>query len=321
MGTKKFWLLVTGIVFFSTGQVFAGGGQSYPNGAEAFFAGAVPPPGFYFLDYVYYYNADSMKDNDGNDIEAFDKLSAVANVFRGLWISETKILGGNYGMHLLLPVLGVDLDFKAPVGPGCRCSYDDVNIPYIIYSPFVLGWHFQENRLNLAISLADIYVPTGQDDQNMAGVRQNFWTVEPLFAVTYLLDNWEFSGKFMYDFNTTQDNDSTVYGYEVDRDPGQEFHFDYSISYAIAPSFRFGISGYFYQQTTDDSYDMSASIPPSVKALLSEDEGHLSRVFAIGPGLRYKYKNMVFSLRSQWEMAARNKTEGYNIWAKFIYAF
>jgi hypothetical protein len=30
---------------------------------------------------------------------------------------------------------------------------------------------------------------------------------------------------------------------------------------------------------------------------------------------------MFFSLRNRWEMAAGNKTEGYNIRGKFTYAF
>ena len=321
MGRILFWLLAGMVLIAQTENVFAGGGQSYPNGAEAFLAGALPAPGFYFLDYAYYYNADTMKDNNGDDIDAFKGISVVANAFRGLWVSETKILGGNYGMHMFLPILGVDLDFKAPVGPQSKSSYDDVNVPWVLYSPFVMGWHLQEGKLHFALSMADIYIPTGQDDGNMAGVRHNFWTVEPAFAVTYLPGNWEFSAKFMYDFNTTQDDCATVYGFNVDRDPGQEFHVDYSISYAFAPSFRFGINGYYYRQTTDDAYDLNSSIPGPVQSLLREDEGHYSEVFAIGPGIRYSFKNMVLSLRSQWEMAAKNKTEGYNIWAKFIYAF
>ena len=56
----------------------------------------------------------------------------------------------------------------------------------------------------------------------MASVGKNFWTIEPVFGITYMLDKWEFSAKFMYDFNTSQNKYATVYGFEVDRDPGQE---------------------------------------------------------------------------------------------------
>jgi len=312
--------LAVALIGFS-GQAMAGGGQNYPNGAEAFLAGAVPPPGFYFLDYLYYYNADTMKDDNGDDIEAFDDVSVVANVFRFLWATDKQILGGNYCTHLFVPVIGTDLNFKVPVGPEATRSYDDTSVPYAIYSPFILAWHLQEGKLHLVTSLADIYIPTGQDDGNMASVGKNFWTIEPVLGVTYMLDNWEFSAKFMYDFNTSQDKYATVYGFEVDRDPGQEFHFDYSTSYAVTPAFRIGVNGYFYTQTTDDSFDIDNTIPVPVQELLKADEGYHSQVFAVGPGVWYNHKNMFFSLRNQWEMAAKNKTEGYNIWAKFTYAF
>ncbi len=321
MMRKMISLCLVVALFGFSGQAMAGGGQNYPNGSEAFLAGAVPPPGFYFLDYLYYYNADTMKDDNGDDIAAFDDVSVVANVFRFLWMSEKQILGGNYGMHAFLPILGTDLDFNVPVGPETTRSYNDTSVPFIIYSPFILAWHLQEGKLHLVTSLADIYIPTGQDDGNMASVGRNFWTIEPVLGITYMLDNWAFSAKLMYDFNTSQDKYATVYGFEVDRDPGQEFHFDYSMSYAVAPSFRIGVNGYYYTQTTDDSYDLDASIPPPVQELLRADEGYHSRVFAVGPGIWYNHKNMFFSLRNQWEMAAKNKTEGYNIWAKFIYAF
>ena len=318
---KMLTLCLAGALMCVSGQALAGGGQNYPNGAEAFLSGAVPPPGFYFIDYMYYYNADTMKDDNGDDIGAFDDVSVMANVFRFLWMSDKQILGGNWGMHMFVPVLDVDLNFKVPVGPEGTTSYDDTSVPYIIYSPFILSWHLMEGKLHVVTSLADIYIPAGQDDGNMASVGVNFWTIEPVLGVTYMVDNWEFSGKFMYDFNTSQDDYATVYGFQVDRDPGQEFHFDYSASYMISPGLRIGVNGYYYVQTTDDSYDLDDSIPVPVQDLLRADEGYRSTVFAVGPGIWYNNKNMFFSLRNQWEMAAENKTEGFNIWAKFTYAF
>ena len=317
-------MLMAGLVaafLACAGLAFAGGGQSYPNGAEAFMSGAVPPPGIYFIDYIYFYSADTMKDDNGDDIAAFDDVSVLANVFRGLWVSEKTIFGANYGQHIFVPVLDVDLSFHAPVGPQHSTSYDDTDIPYVIYSPMVLSWHLQQGKLHIAASLADIYIPAGQDDGNMATVGHNFWTIEPVVAVTYMLDNWSFSAKFMYDFNTSQDDYATVYGVQVDRDPGDEFHVDYSVSYGFSKSLRVGVNGYYYTQTSDDSYDLDASIPAPVQNLLRQDEGNHSRVFAMGPGIWYNYKNMFFSLRNQWEMAARNKTEGHNIWGKFTYVF
>ncbi len=300
----------------SMGQdVLAGGGGSYPNGAESFLSGMVPPPGFYYLNYAYYYTADSLKDNNGDDIGVFDKITAVANVSRFLWMSNGTLFGGNYGQHLFVPYLDVSLDFKAPVGPGNTMSYDDGSVPYLIYSPMVLAYHLMEDKLHVAVSAVDLYIPTGQEDGNLAATGHNFWTFEPVVAITYLPNNWEFSAKFMYDFNTTQDNYANPAGLQVDRTPGQEFHFDYSCSYALHPSWRVGLNGYYYVQTTDDKFKGRDA------ALLAGEEGKHSTVLAVGPGVWYNYQNMYFVLRTQVETMAENKTEGQNVWFNFTYAF
>lgn len=301
--------------------LLAGGGASYPLGAEAFLVGAFPPPGLYVTNYSYFYSADELKDDHGDDNPVFDEITVWADVLRGVWISDYKILGGNYGQHIFLPFLDVDLDFKAAVGPRGRKNYHDADLPYIIYSPFILGHHFLQGRLHTALSLVDMYIPLGQDDDNLAGVGHNFWTFEPAFAITWMPGPFAFSAKIMYDFNTEQDDCPTPYGFLVDRRPGDEFHFDFSASLAIKPNLRLGLSGYYYTQVSDDDYDIDASLPQPVQALLQADEENHARVWALGPGVWYNYKKLFFSLRSQFEFEARNKSEGMNVWAKITYAF
>ncbi|MBN2807862.1 MAG: transporter, partial [Deltaproteobacteria bacterium] len=298
------------------------GGASYPNGAESFMVGAAPPPGFYLKNYAYYYHANDMNDDKGKNIDVFGDVTVWAEVLRFIWISNHELLGGNYGQHLFLPLLDVSLDFKAPVGPKGKKSYDDTDVPYLIYSPFILAHHFLQGKLHTVISLADIYIPTGDDKGNLAGVGHNFWTFEPVFGVTYMPSPaWELSFKFMYDFNTKQDDCATVYGFNVDRTPGDEFHFDYSASYGFSKSFRVGINGYYYKQVSDDDYSIDGSVPPPVRDLLKADEGYHSQVIAVGPGLWYNYKNMFFTLRTQFEFDAENKSEGQNVWFNLTYAF
>ncbi|MCK5682304.1 transporter, partial [bacterium] len=317
-------MLLIAFLLISPSVVKAGGGASYPLGAESFMVGAAPPPGLYLKNYMFYYHADELKDDHGNNIDAFDDLTVWAEVMRLIWISKKEIFGGSYGQHVFLPFLDVSLDFKSgvPAGPKFKDSYDDTDVPYIIYSPFILAHHFLEGKLHTVLSLPDIYIPTGDDKGNMAGVGHNYWTIEPVFAVTYLpTPSWEFSMKFMYDFNTEQDDCPTVYGFNVDRTPGDEFHFDYSVSYAFNKSFRVGLSGYCYWQTTDDDFDIDSTLPPPVKDLLKADEGYRSQVFSIGPGIWYNYKNMFFTLRTQFEFEAENKTEGQNVIFNVVYAF
>ena len=76
----------------------------------------------------------------------------------------------------------------------------------------------------------------------------------------------------MYDRSTKQDDCTTVYGFEADRDPGQEFHGDYSISYGFGKTMRLGLSGYYYIQSSDDDYHLGNNIPGPVQRLIEKNK-------------------------------------------------
>ncbi len=309
----------------------AGGGRQYPNGAEAFMVGAMPPPGITMINYAYYGHADTVKDNDGDDNDLFDNGDIYADIIRIIWISKMKVLGANYGQHFFFGVLGADLDFNSPVGSELKSSYSDFNLLYGIWSPVLLGWHLMEGRLHVATSLCDIYIPFyNEDDGNLASAGRNFWTFEPVLAITYLpTPTTEFSIKFMYDFNTKQDDYEPGPPASVDRTPGQEFHFDFNAAYAVTDNLKIGINGYYYQQTTDDDYDdihYSDKVPPvahaAIKEALDKEERHITRAIGLGPGIMYMHnRNFMATLRYQEELAVRNKADMRQVWFKLIYIF
>lgn len=268
------------------------GGGAYPNGAEDFMAGAVPPPGTYFLNYFAYYTADKFKIKDGPDVPDFD-LNVIANTFRLIHVTKHQIFGGYWGMHVFLPVVNVDVDMMG-------ASDSKFGIGDIIVDPIVLSWHSKNWHFATGV---DIYIPTGDFDENdLANISRNYWTFEPIFGFTYISDGgFEVSSKFMYDFNTkNKDND-----YES----GQEFHFDYLVGYNFKP-WSVGLGGYYYKQITNDELDGEKYL-----------DGFKGEVFAIGPAVKYDYKNMSFNLKYQHEMSVENKPEGDKFWFKFVYAF
>lgn len=55
-----------GVLALGSAQAKEGGDQ-YPNGAETWLAGAVPPPGNYFINYFGYYSGD-LVDGDGKRV-------------------------------------------------------------------------------------------------------------------------------------------------------------------------------------------------------------------------------------------------------------
>ena len=319
---KGIWTFVI-IQFWNTALVWAsGGGTPYANGAEGFFCGLVPPKGLYLKNYVLVYKAESMKDNSGDEVPAFDRAVVWADIIRIIWITDKKILGASYGTQLFIPYVDKDIRFNVPVGPKNKRHYTDRGIPCIIYTPYILGYHLLNNRFHCLFA-TDIYIPVGsQEDENMANVETNYWTIEPLWAFTFFITKrWDVSSKLMYSFNTEQQDCPTVYGINVDRTPGQEFHLDYTSSYGITESLRIGVTGYYYKQTTDDDYDLRKSIPAPIRQLLKADESHKGQAFAIGPGVWYHRKNLFLSIRAQFEMAVKNRPDGKNFWAMFIYRF
>ncbi len=299
VGGGSFGVIVFAAVLMMAPSAFGGGGQHYPNGAEDCFSGAAPPPGWHIVNYVLYYDADELDTAAGKlDID----LKVWAEVFRVIYSSDKKILGGNYLCHVFVPYMDVDFD---PIG------YSEGGFADPIIDPFIIAWHGPTYH---AIAGIDIYVPIGEYDKkspiNLIG--KNFWTIEPVFAVTGIYPTgWSWSLKMMYDINTTNDkffNPAT--GMHSDLEPGDEFHVDYSLDYGVSKNCRLGACGYYYKQLEDDDID-GVNVP--------HDKGE---AFAVGPVFMYSpSQNLHLVAKAQFEVEAENRPEGNAFWFKLIYSF
>jgi hypothetical protein len=272
------------------GRTTENGGGAYPNGAEDFMSGAAPPPGTYFINYFDFYSANGFKDKHGDNMFPF-KADVFANTFRLIHITDRQLLGGFWGMHIFIPLVKMDVH-KHPAGSDHREGLGDV-----IVDPFILSWHGKNWH---ALTALDIYCPTGEyDRERVANIGRNYWTFEPIVAGTYVTDDgYEVSAKFMYDFNTRNDDSSYR--------SGQEFHVDYTVGKKIG-NLSVGAGGYYYQQTTSDD----APTPTLGKGM----------TVSVGPQLKYDYRNMSFIAKYLFEVDSCNRPQGNNLWAKFVYAF
>lgn len=297
---------------------WAGGSQTYGNGSEGFSVANWPPPNLYFINYANYYTADDYKDNSGSDNDTGPEVDTFSNTFRLLWISDYKIFGGTYGAHIFVPIVHKDLEFS---GAQDSSSDDKAGLGNIIFTPFMVNWTWDD--FHLFINIADVFAPTQTDYDNEDSVNtgNDFWTIEPLFAFTWLPGDFEFSAKVMYDIST-KDNDHIVSadeaaqlgrpewaGLEKTRKPGQEFHFDYVAGYNVTENLIVAAVGYYYQQTTDDEIDGK------------DVNDRKSKVYAIGPGFKYDYKDVSFIGKVYFEDGAKNKNEGVSSFFKFLYPF
>jgi hypothetical protein len=283
------------------------GGDQYPNGAENWLAGAIPPPGDYFINYFGYYSGD-LVDGDGRKVKGGNDVSAWFDALRYVHVSERKFLGGNWGWHVIMPFVYQDLSL------GGRSS-DKFALGDMTFNPFFLAWHKDNWHW---VAGVDINVPTGKykSGDPTKSIGANYWSFEPLFAFTYLGDTgWEVSAKFMYNIKTENQDFRPARGApKMDYQSGDEFHMDYLVGKRFG-QWGVGLAGYYLKQTTDDEIDgkkISSEMGPW-------SDGRRGQVFAIGPSVTYttaKGTHMV----AQWqhESHVENRFEGDKFYFKLI---
>jgi hypothetical protein len=282
-------------LFCEPAHATEGGGGAYANGAEDFMSGAFPPPGNYLLDYLNYYHATDLKDRHGDSLVPDFELTALVNVVRLVHVTNHQILGADWGMNVVVPLVHTELD--ATMGKDDLTGLGDV-----VVNPLILGWHSKNLHVTAGV---DTVVPMGSyKEDRLVNTGRNYWTFEPVVALTYLCDRgFELSGKFMYDINL--ENPDTDYR------SGQEFHVDYTTGYHVNRDLAVGLGGYYYYQTTYDELDGDKV----------GTDGFKGRVMAVGPQAAYHYQNMSFVFKWQKEFEARNRPQGNNLWGRLILAF
>ena len=271
------------------------GGDQYPNGGETWFAGAVPPPGNYFINYYGYYSG-KLKDAGGNNVnQAGDGGPANVNSsfasFRFLQTTKQTLLGGNWSWHVIVPVVDLEIDRGGEAGAS--------GVGDITFSPLILAWHGSEWH---TVAALDINLPTGKYDKNdpRKSIGANYYSFEPVLGFSYLpKSGWEVSAKFMYNIKT-ENNDT-------DYQSGDEFHVDYLIGKHIG-NWGIGLNGYYLKQVTDDKKNGS-----------TYQDGYRGQVFAYGPSIKYTNKSGThFIAQWQHETMVENRFGGDKYWLKMI---
>ena len=149
-------------------------------------SGSQPPPGFYAALFYLRYDADTIKDADGNTVRLSQSapgslaVSAVAPLAR--YVSKAKIFGANYGAMVVLPFANASIEAPAfAIGETIGTSVSD-----LLLRPLDLGWHTA--RADVAAGL-QLYAPTGwYEPGGSENIGKGMWTYEPFLGTTVYLD-------------------------------------------------------------------------------------------------------------------------------------
>lgn len=264
-------------------SVFAGHSH-YINGIEGMKAASAPPPGKYLRMYNVMYNANRIKDNNGNSNPFKIDVFAVANRF--IYTTDHKIMGADFIVGAIVPLTYVHVD--SPMIGGSSTSFE---LGDIFLEPFVLSWHSKRSDSVLGIGA---YLPTGKFNYGKAStIGKGYWTYMLTAGTTQYLSadkSWHFSILSRYETHSSQRNTN----YRA----GDDFHFEWGLGKTLTPYTEIGVSGYCQWQLKKDRNGANGD--------------NKERVYAIGPEINFnipKWKASL-SLRSLWEFGAKNTTEG-----------
>ncbi|MEI8355638.1 MAG: transporter [Deltaproteobacteria bacterium] len=289
-----------------TGTAVAGPtGNHFTNGGEGIKVASVPPPGFYYRLYNFFYNTNDLKGANGKSVPADLDVFVYAQAHRPIWVTNIKILGGDWMPNVVIPV--VYNDFKAGSFTDQRVSLGDC-----VIEPVAIAWHGQQWDAVIGLMA---WVPIGQYNPNHpAAAGKGYWTGQFDAGGTYYPDKdktWSLSWLGRYEIHGGQR------GHDVQM--GDDFHFEWGIGKALPPcvalgplkAFEVGVVGYAQFQTTDDrGKDVTWD---KVK----------DRIFAVGPEIRFaipQWKSLV-ELRTNIEFGAVDRTEGIMTSLNFTKAF
>lgn len=255
-----------------------------------------PPPGTYVTTVAAYYEGEIAGNITfgGVTFDVGAKLDFFTTGLNSLYVLQQKILGGNLGLSVTVPVGYVDIDAEvSALGATLQRSTDGDGLADIV-GKIQLGWHHE----NFAHT---VYVqglaPTGRYD---AGFNPNIGLNRPAVDVGWGFTWSEPNSKLQLNgtvgFTFSAENDETDY------DSGNDIHFEWAVGREFAPGLILGVAGYDYRQLTGDS---------GTGAVLGPFEGSVD---AIGPALEYTTlvgtTPLIVGARHYREFNAEHRFEG-----------
>jgi len=268
------------------------------NLGDTSFEDGIAFPGLLVEEILGYASADHFRDEHGGKVPGSNSMTAVSAVTHIAWISNWRLLGANYGIEALLPL--VDVDLATSFGPNGR----ERGVGDLTVSPLVLQWGVAQvfGMPVFQRFVVDVGLPTGSYSANRSvNPGANVYTVNPYYAFTVVAGSkLEISGRLHYLWCSENEDPFVALGARSIQ-PGQAVHANAAASYEVAEGVRIGISGYALRQVTDDRIDGKV-IP-----------GSAEQVFGIGPGLRLGARGLWLYLNGYAEVGAENRQSGAKV--------
>jgi hypothetical protein len=269
----------------------------YPTGTNTIEPAMMPSPGAsLWLNYITYYTADRSNNSDGDAAVPGYHVSTIAEAAR-LLHTWTSIDGVAWTSGIVL--IANDTDLHVPHAYGSGGGLGDLVIQPVLLTAAFGNLH--------VLGGFDVSLPTGDYSKDkLVNPGLNYTTFAPQIALTWLpAKEFEFSIFSIAGFNSK--NSATHYT------SGDYIDIDYAVGYRPVPSLlrlQFSVVGYWFEQFSDDTLNGRQYL-----------DGHRSKVFAVGPQVRYQFAKGGVALKWLHETSAEVRPEGDRVQLQFAVPF
>ena len=210
----------------------------YVPGIEGVKAASVPPAGNYYIGYGVNYSVDSLKvPGTDTDIPVSNEGSVTALAHRFVHMTDKKVLGADYGVEAIVPMIQKDFDFTAAGYTKKKSGIGDVYV-----GPLVLGWH--GDRWD-SVAAAGVWLDTANSDELASPGNGYKGTMLTGGGTAYLNADKSVSasGLLRYEMNGEKDT-----GFE----PGDQVSLEWGVGKKVTPVLELGVVGYDQWQVSKD---------------------------------------------------------------------
>lgn len=268
-------------------------------GLANFYDGFAGKPGSFFLQgYGQVFQTRAFYDQNGNKTPSDLKVNSELVMNQVIYLSKVKVLGGNLAFTVLVPIVQINassVSGQSPkVNPGVLGD-PDAGVAVQWSDRKLFGKPFQ-NRLEF-----DVNVPVGNyDSRYNINPSAHLWNYELYYAFTLLLNkDISVSSRNQANYN------ATIIGSQ-DK-PGAFYNGNYSVDFAISPSFRLEAVSYFLQQVNQDTHNGDSHYFADQFGIVNTKE----RVLGYGPGFAYfTHSGVLFEAKVFFESLAENRFAG-----------
>lgn len=289
------------ILFITTGKFAYAQDPVLPPtnlGIANMYDGIAGKPGFVYVNYMQAYETHQLNNAVGKDSGSDLKINSLLSMHQFIYLTPVKLLGGNLGFTVLIPVVKITATSKSGEAPSFNPSMlgDIVQGTAIQWSDKKLFGKPFSHRAEL-----DVSFPVGSYSKEYAiNPSAHLFTIGAYHAFTLTInEKLSISARNQLNYNThligKQDK------------PGAFYNGNYSVEFALIKNLHIEAAAYYLGQLNQDSYDGNHNYYTNQYGMDTTKQ----RVLGFGPGLVYLGRaGLLIEGKVFFETLAKNTTQG-----------